>query len=219
VSGKEANKLTIPSAIKLECSDDMKANGFSKKSGQVYARLGKDLSATSNAVTAAEIILNAANELIGWEACYLILYDPEQGGKPRPLLTIDTINNKRVIEQNAAPEKPSENMLKAIRENGYLSLHEATFALPMALSFGDRSRRTLSQLFVPVQSGERTIGVLSIQSYQAKAYSESSLEILRTLSNHCAGALERIWAQEALAPGYGATWGFHSCNCGKGNAL
>jgi diguanylate cyclase (GGDEF)-like protein len=177
----------------------MKANGFSKKSGQVYARLGKDLSATSNAVTAAEIILNAANELIGWEACYLILYDPEQGGKPRPLLTIDTINNKRVIEQNAAPEKPSENMLKAIRENGYLSLHEATFALPMALSFGDRSRRTLSQLFVPVQSGERTIGVLSIQSYQAKAYSESSLEILRTLSNHCAGALERIWAQEALA--------------------
>ena len=125
MSGKEANKLTTSSASKLECSDDMKANGLSKKSGQVYARLGKDLSATSNAVTAAEIILNAANELIGWEACYLILYDPEQGRKPRPLLTIDTINNKRVIEHDAAPEKPSENMLKAIRENGYLSLHEA----------------------------------------------------------------------------------------------
>jgi len=177
----------------------MKANGLSKKSGQVYARLGKELSATSNAVTAAEIILNAAHELIGWEACYLILYDPQQGGKPRPLLAIDTINNKRVIEHDVAPEKPSENMLKAIRENGYLSLYEATFEIPPALSFGDRTRRTLSQLFVPVRSGERIIGVLSIQSYQAKAYSESSLEILKTLSNHCAGALERIWAQEALA--------------------
>ncbi len=177
----------------------MEANELSEKSGQVYARLGKDLSATSNAVTAAEIILNAAHELIGWEACYLILYDPQQGGKPRPLLTIDTINNKRVIEHDAAPEKPSENMLKAIRENGYLSMYEEAFEIPPALSFGDRTRRTLSQLFVPVQSGERTIGVLSIQSYQAKAYSESSLEILRTLSNHCAGALERIWAQEALA--------------------
>ena len=177
----------------------MKANGLSKKSGQVYARLGKELSATSNAVTAAEIILNAAHELIGWEACYLILYDPQQGRKPRPLLAIDTINNKRVIEHDVAPEKPSENMLKAIRENGYLSLYEATFEIPPALSFGDRTRRTLSQLFVPVRSGERIIGVLSIQSYQAKAYSESSLEILKTLSNHCAGALERIWAQEALA--------------------
>lgn len=177
----------------------MKENRSSNKSELVYARLGKDLSATSNAVTAAEIILNAANELIGWEACYLILYDPEQGGKPRPLLTMDTINNKRVIEHNAAPEKPSKNMLRAIRENGYLSLYEATSELPAALYFGDRSRRTLSQLFVPVQSGERIIGVLSIQSYQAKFYSESSLEILRTLSNHCAGALERIWAQEALA--------------------
>ena len=177
----------------------MEANGLSEKSGQVYARLGKNLSATSNAVTAAEIILNAAHELIGWEACYLILYDPQQGGRPRPLLTMDTINNKRVIEQDAAPEKPSENMLKAIRGNGYLSLYEEAFEVDPALSFGDRTRRTLSQLFVPVQSGERTIGVLSIQSYQAKAYSESSLEVLRTLANHCAGALERIWAQEALA--------------------
>ena len=177
----------------------MKSNGFSKQSGQVYARLGKDLSATANAVTAAEIILNAAHELIGWEACYLILYDPEEGGKPHPLLAIDTINDKRVIEHNVAPEKPSENMLKAIRENGYLSLYEKPFEIPPALSFGDRTQRTLSQLFVPVRSGERTIGVLSIQSYQAKAYTESSLEILRTLSNHCAGALERIWAQEALA--------------------
>ena len=178
----------------------MEANGLSEKSGQVYAHLGRDLSATSNVVTAAEIILNAAHELIGWEACYLILYDPQQGGKPRPLLTIDTINNKRVIEHDVAPERPSENMLKAIRENGYLSLYEESVEMiPPALSFGDRSRRTLSQLFVPVQSGERTIGVLSIQSYQVKAYSESSLEILKTLSNHCAGALERIWAQEALA--------------------
>ena len=177
----------------------MEANGLSEKSGQVYARLGKNLSATSNAVTAAEIILNAAHELIGWEACYLILYDPQQGGRPRPLLTMDTINNKRVIEQDAAPEKPSENMLKAIRGNGYLSLYEEAFEVDPALSFGDRTRRTLSQLFVPVQSGERTIGVLSIQSYRAKAYSESSLEVLRTLANHCAGALERIWAQEALA--------------------
>jgi hypothetical protein len=67
----------------------MESNSLPKKFGRVYEQLGKDLSATTNAVTAAEIILNAANELIGWDACYLILYDPEQGERPRPLLAIN----------------------------------------------------------------------------------------------------------------------------------
>ena len=177
----------------------MESNGLLEKSEQVYAQLGKNSSITSNAVTAAEIILDTAQELIGWEACYLILYDPEQGTRPRPLLTIDTIDGKRVVQHDAAPEKPSENMLKAIRESGYLSLYEEPFEVSPSLSFGNRAHRTLSQLFVPVRSGDRTIGVLSIQSYKVKAYSENSLEVLKTLSNHCAGALERIWAQEALA--------------------
>ncbi|MHB8779631.1 MAG: GAF domain-containing protein, partial [Anaerolineales bacterium] len=170
-----------------------------QNSTQIFARLGRELSATSSAVTAAEIISNAAHELIGWDACYLVLYDPEQGGRPRPLLTIDTIDDKKIIEHDSAPDKPSENMLKAIRENGHITLYEEPVEVPPSLTFGNRSHRTLSQLFVPVQSGERIIGVLSIQSYQVKAYSKNSLEILRTLSSHCAGALERIWAQEALA--------------------
>lgn len=156
------------------------------------------MSATASAVAAAEIILNAANDLIGWDACYLILYDPEQGGRPRPLLAIDTINNERVVEYDVVPEKPSENMLRAIREDGFISLYEEVFDIAPSLSFGDRGQRTLSQLFVPVRSGERTIGVLSIQSYRKHAYTISSLETLKTLSNHCAGAMERIWAQEAL---------------------
>lgn len=164
----------------------------------VFARLGKELSATTKAVTAAEIILDAADTLIGWEACYLILYDPEQGGRPRPLLAIDTIHNERVIEYNVVPEKPSENMLKAIREDGFLSLYENAFDIAPALSFGNRGQRTLSQLFVPVRSGARAIGVLSIQSYRWHAYNKDSLETFKTLANHCAGALERIWAQEAL---------------------
>lgn len=173
--------------------------GSIQNSTQIFARFGRELSATTSAVTAAKIISNAAHELIGWDACYLVLYDPEQGGRSRPLLTIDTVNGKKIVEYDSAPDKPSENMLKAIRENGLICLYEQPVDVPPSLTFGNRSHRTLSQLFVPVQSGQRTIGVLSIQSYQVNAYSKSSLEILMTLSSHCAGALERILAQEALA--------------------
>lgn len=161
--------------------------------------MGRDLSSTANAFTAAEVILNAANVLIGWDACYLILYDPQKGGKPRPLLTIDTADNKFIVQSDVAPDKPSENMLKAIHEDGFLSLYEETFDLPANMAFGDTSHRTLSQLFVPVRTEARTIGVLSIQSYAKHAYDSASLETLKTLANHCAGAMERIWAQEEAA--------------------
>jgi diguanylate cyclase (GGDEF)-like protein len=175
------------------------SSGTSSHAEHVFAQLGKDLSATTHAVAAAEIILKAANELIGWEAGYLILYDPERAGRPRPLLTIDTIDGQPARMPDVAPKVPSDNMMKAIQEDGFLSLYEQPFSLDPSLSFGDKSRRTLSQLFVPVKSGKRTIGVLSIQSYQLHAYTADSLEILKALANHCAGALERIWAQEALA--------------------
>lgn len=166
---------------------------------RVFSHLGKDLSATTNAVEAAQIILDAANALIGWEAAYLILYDPEQGGKPRSLLTIDTISGERKKILDNPPSRPSENMLKAIENDGFLSLHETPIVLEPSQSFGDHTQRTLSQMFVPVKSGKRTIGLLSIQSYKVNAYTEKSLETLKALSNQCAGALERIWAQEALS--------------------
>lgn len=183
----------------LELNVKMKESTRVPKSELVFARLGRDLSATASAVAAAEIILNAASELIGWDAAYLVLYDPTRGERPRPLLTIDTVDGEKVVEHDAAPERPSKNMLRAIREDGFMSLYDGPFAIPEGLSFGDRTHRTLSQLFVPVRSGARTIGVLSIQSYQVNAYTAESLETLKTLANHCAGALERIWAQEALA--------------------
>ena len=164
----------------------------------IFAILGRDLASTTDAKTAAKIILNAADMLIGWDAAYLILYDPANGGIPRPLLTIDTIDGQHVEQTNAMPNKPSDNMLKAIQQGGFMSFYEGYFDVAPTSSFGDRTKRTLSQMFVPVQSNTRTIGVLSIQSYKVNAYAEMQLASLKNLASHCAGALERIWAQEAL---------------------
>lgn len=165
----------------------------------ILASLGRDLAATTNAETAATIILDAADRLMGWDASYLILYDPAKGDAPRPLLTIDTVEGKRIIQRDAAPKTPSENMMKAIAQGGFLSQYEGFFEIEASRSFGDRRQRTLSQLFVPVISGSRTIGVLSIQSYKKRFYKDEQLDLLKDLASHCAGALERIWAQEAVS--------------------
>jgi diguanylate cyclase (GGDEF)-like protein len=165
---------------------------------KAFAKLGRELSATTNAQSAAMIIAETANDLIGWDACYLVLYDPAQAGKPRPVLGVDTIEGVRTAFPISAPDKPSPNMLRAIAEDGFLSLHDTPIEVDSAYSFGTK-RRTLSHLFVPVRSGERTIAVFSIQSYRQNAYNAESLEMFKALANQCAGALERIWAQEALA--------------------
>lgn len=176
----------------------MKAIAGSHPNQNVFANLGRDLASTADARDAARIILKAADLLVGWDASYLILYDPVKGGTPRPLLTIDTIDGRHVEQTNANPDKPSDNMLKAIEQGGFMSLYDAPFEIPSTFSFGDRTRRTLSQLFVPVVSSTRTIGVMSVQSYQKHFYNKDQLTLMNDLASHCAGALERIWAQEAL---------------------
>ena len=66
------------------------------------------------------------------------------------------------------------------------------------MPFGDTARPSVSAMVIPIRDGSKVIGLLSIHSYKAKAYDQGSLETLQALADHCAGALERISAQEAL---------------------
>ena len=162
----------------------------------IFAQLGQRLSATSDAETAAETIMDAADTLLGWDACYVILYDPQHGGKPRPLLTIDTINGKRTKLKNVAPDRPSPNMLRAVAEDGFIKPADAPINSDPTFMFGDSNRRVASGMFVPMHTGQRVIAILSIQSYLLGIYTQDLLITLKTLADQCAGALERIWAQE-----------------------
>ncbi len=59
---------------------------------------------------------------------------------------------------------------------------------------------TFDWLGVPLRSGDRTFGVIAVQSYDAKIrYTEGEREILVFVSQHIAAALERKNAAEALA--------------------
>jgi light-regulated signal transduction histidine kinase (bacteriophytochrome) len=53
-------------------------------------------------------------------------------------------------------------------------------------------------MYVPIRSGEKIIGVLSIQSYAAAAYDSRTLKLLQALADQCGGALERVRAEENL---------------------
>jgi PAS domain-containing protein len=73
----------------------------------------------------------------------------------------------------------------------------SNLSVPM-VPFGDRSRPSASMMYVPIRSGGRMLGVLSIQNYTPRAYSPADLTLLQTLADDCGDALARIEVAEAL---------------------
>jgi light-regulated signal transduction histidine kinase (bacteriophytochrome) len=84
-----------------------------------------------------------------------------------------------------------------LEQGAQLLLRQAPFTSEM-IPFGDTSRPSASLMHVPIRRGQNVIGILSIQSYTPNAYDEKALNVLQTLADQCAGALERVRAEENL---------------------
>jgi PAS domain S-box-containing protein len=164
-----------------------------------FANLGQRLSAAKTAREAGEIIVNVADELLGWDACVFDLYSPAED-QISHLLTMDLMDGRRTeCNPRQLVRRPTPLGRLAIEQGSQLILRDhAETMRPPGLPFGDTSRAAASIMFVPVRQGKEVVGVLSIQSYKPRAYDADSLETLQALADHGAGALERLRAQEAL---------------------
>ena len=164
----------------------------------VFAKLGQNLSATTTPGEAGRVIVSAAKELLGWDSCYLLLYDDETGSIT-PVFSVDVVGD-RIIESSLDDwaGEPEGYGLIAIREGRVLVLRSNETSPPKDLyAFGDSSRSSESLMFVAVRAAGHVIGVLSIQSYAHDAYDDDDLELLHSLADQCAEALVRIRAQDA----------------------
>ncbi len=165
-------------------------------SAQVFSRLGQQLSSAVSARQAADIINLLSDQLLGWDAFLLQLYS-EKEDSLYSLVNIDTINGKRTHTEPSAAKKPTELHRRIVRCGAELILREDTASfLEGAEPFGSQ-RPSASLMFVPVRSGSRVVGILSIQSYTPHAYDRQDLQVLQTFADQCGGALERIWSDEA----------------------
>ena len=161
--------------------------------------LGYRLSAANTAKEAARIIVDVADQLIGWDACMCDLYSHKEGLLMN-VLDMDIVADRR-SECPAAYDNfpPSATAQRAIEEGGQLILREqGNDPRGDSLPFGDTARRSASLMFVPIRNGAQVIGVLSVQSYTPKAYNQQSLQTLQVLADHCGAAFERIGTEEEL---------------------
>jgi PAS domain S-box-containing protein len=163
-----------------------------------FSNLGQRLSVAQTAKQAAQIIVEAADQLLGWDACLCELYSPADCTL-RHVLGIDLVEGQRTEWIPTTFDGPPTALAKrAMEQGGQLVLRDEPKQMRVdGVPFGDQTRPSASLLFVPIRHGAQVIGVLSIQSYTPKAYNQHSLETLQALADHCGGALERIRAQEA----------------------
>ncbi len=181
-------------AVRRELAERKRAEEHSA----AFSALGQRLNSTTNPEEAARIIVGVADQLVGWDACFLSLYSAEED-LTYLVLSVDIINGQRVdIHTGVVGETPTPIVRRTMKEGGQLILRNQAAEYADVVRFGDETRLSASLMFVPIRNVANIIGVLSIQSYTPMAYDQESLGTLRSLADHCGGALERIRAEDQL---------------------
>jgi diguanylate cyclase (GGDEF)-like protein/PAS domain S-box-containing protein len=175
-----------------------------KRNEQTQETLRKmtiQLSAVRSYKAAGDIIVMTADKLIGWDACLLNIYDPDEG---RILVDVkyDLINGKRTMIDDVEDTKEVTPFVMEIMEKGprLILRTEQEMVEPQEgfLNFGDRGRKSASLMFVPIQYASKLVGMLSIQSYTLNAYTKADLDVLATIAAQCGGAIDRIRVENQL---------------------
>lgn len=162
----------------------------------VLSRLGRALNSASSAKEAGHVIVEAADELFGWDAATLDLYD-EQTDIVASIITIDTIAGER---KSCAPAyhwvRPSPRGRSVLKEGAQLILRKPDEGADPNTHLIGEGRPSKSLMFVPMRQGKQTVGIMSVQTYRLNAYTKTDLEMFQMFADYGAGALNRIAAEE-----------------------
>lgn len=188
------NQIIGVLAVSRDITDRIRA----EKRSAALSELARKLNSATTTREAAKFILEVAEGLLGWDACFVELYAQPDNALV-PVIMMDTVDGQK-REFNFDPERlrmrarvphPIQQPQIILRQPGSQEPENLN-------TFGDRSRRSASLLFAPIHAKGRVVGQISLQSYTFGAYSEATLETLQTLADYCGGAFERILAQQAL---------------------
>lgn len=164
-----------------------------------FSKLGELLSAASTSKEAAQIIVDIADQLVGWDSCHVRLLSAGQDGIV-PILAYDEINGQRQeCPMSGLVQELTPISRRVLGDGGLLlGADGSSREIPMLGAFGDTSRRSASRMYAPIRKGATNLGIVSIYSYRPNAYTPEDLQLLQALADHCTGALLRINIAESL---------------------
>ncbi|HFD40418.1 MAG TPA: GAF domain-containing protein, partial [Anaerolineae bacterium] len=139
-----------------------------------------------------ETVYEQVCQMMPADAFFLALYDAARGRVTYPLV----YDQGRRYEMEPDVLSP-RGYLARVLESGRPYLWNRTaeelanLQLTPAQAVGDVEKVSASLLFVPLRSGQQTIGVLSVQSYRMNAYDEQHITLLQSIADQTAIAIER----------------------------
>lgn len=163
------------------------------------ARMAMQLTTATTELQVAEVASNAALDIWGWDACFLLGYD--RGHETvSTLVRVDTMDGERVPLSNQNERCIVTPLLRSVLEGeAQLILREDPHQETLTtLRFGDVRRASMSLMYVPIRHEGSAIGCLSVQSYEKHRYTKVDLASLQALADHCGGALMRVRAEAQL---------------------
>jgi signal transduction histidine kinase len=164
---------------------------------RLFSDLGRGLSAARTPREAAQIIAVAADQLFGWDACTFDLA-VDNRNQVQTVFSADVIGGCRT-EFPEGPDVAGPVIRKILSDGPQLILRQPGDRYPKdATPFGDKKRLSASILGVPIRKENKVLGILTVQSYTVNAYTQEDLEVLQAVADHCAGALDRIRAEEEI---------------------
>ncbi len=163
----------------------------------LFSSLGRRLGEAATLRRVAEIVLDAADELVGWDSFSVDLYAPELD-TISCVLAMDVIDGRRTeIRVSGLGAAPSPRLRQTLFHGAQLILREdAAGELPDRDGVGGASRPPASLLYVPLRYMGQNTGVLTIRSHSGPDYTEEDLGVLQDLADHCGGVMERIQTME-----------------------
>ncbi len=163
----------------------------------IINRVAQGISKQLDLKDAVEVVYNELRAALPVDAFFISFYDAEYNtieypfvfeGEHRstsPAAPLRNSSNSRIVIDSGSPV-----VRHLIREEALLLEQEDERA---GESIGDTSKEfTKSQLFVPLQSGQKMMGVLSVQTYAFDAYTESDVELMMGVAQYLAVAIENI---------------------------
>ncbi|MBN1900254.1 PAS domain S-box protein [Candidatus Sumerlaeota bacterium] len=184
----------------LACARDVTERKRTEKINQTFSELGFKLNVVTSPKQAANVILSACQKLFGWDSGFISYYSHEDD-RVYDLIIVDTINGEKKEIPSVSEGKGVKNRAdRAMKLGSCLIFRERERPVDShnLVPFGESRKLSLSLMFTPIKKGDMIVGLISIQSYKYRAFSQDDLKTLEILADYCGGALDRIFTEARL---------------------
>ncbi len=175
----------------------------------ILNRIARAISEQPDLRHAFELIYDDFKKLVPTDALILALFDAQTKQVHFPVV----IDEGQFYEEENSPLNPKslvgETLLGGEPVMRNLSASEYKQELVKAQNtdrLGNENKPSASLIFAPLKVGNKTIGALSVQSYQLNAYNDNSLNLVISVANQIAASIENtrlfeqtLRSQEQLA--------------------